>query len=104
MLRCASSHPQEREIAALAWISFDEYMAQPFFAKMPLPYHTLINASKAWAQEEYSGMQARVFEGTPARPRKDLLLWSAAAEGLDRTSPAAAAVLASISSNGTPAL
>jgi hypothetical protein len=104
VLCCAVSHLQEREIAALSWISFDEYMAQPFFAKMPLPYHTLINASKAWAEGHYSGMQGRVFEGTAARPRRDLLLWSAAAEGLDGTSPSAVAVLAGSSGNGTSAV
>jgi len=90
---------QEREIADVSWITFEEYMAQPFFANLPLAYHTMMSSCQAWAEGRYSGMQGKVFDGTVARPRRDLLLWSAdATEAEGPAAFAAAAVVANGSS------
>jgi hypothetical protein len=79
-------------------------MAQPFFAKLPLAYHTMMNSCKAWAHGQYSGMQGKVFDGTAVRPRRDLLLWSAAAEGLDQPDAVTdvAAAAAAVNGNSKP--
>lgn len=80
-------------------------MAQPFFKNLPLAYHTMMSSCKAWAHGQYSGLQGKVFDGTAVRPRRDLLLWSAAAEGLDPSAAAVAdGVPAHAAGNGKPAL
>ena len=76
-------------------------MAQPFFAKLSLAYRTMMTSCQAWAEGQYSGLQGRVFDGTATRPRRDLLLWSAAAEdGLNEPTTAAAAAVAADGSRG----
>lgn len=86
-------------------------MAQPFFTNLPLAYHTMMASCKAWAHGQYSGLQGKVFDGTAVRPRRDLLLWLAAAEGLDPSAATEAAAAAAVddapahaAGNGKPAL
>lgn len=53
----------------------DEYQQQPFFSKLPSAYHTMLERCEAWAEGRYKGMNAKVFEGSALRPRRDLLMW-----------------------------
>lgn len=53
----------------------DEYQQQPFFARLPAAYHTMLERCVAWAEGRYKGLNAEVFEGSSIRPRRDLLMW-----------------------------
>ncbi|KAF8066283.1 NUDT2 [Scenedesmus sp. PABB004] len=67
--------PCEREIAAVRWMPLEEYAQQPYFSKLPEAYHTLLARCVAWADGRYRGLRGRVFDGSPGRPRRDLLMW-----------------------------